>query len=344
MTTKNILKICIFTIFIGVMMESCNLISKGAETYEPFSITPTINLPQATNLTSDTLPSKSSPCQADKWIVAPIFMDRWSAGNGFDLVLIKLAVTNESDLWGYVQVSSRLLIITTEEGFSYETYSSMTNLPSGGQFWPTGGLSTQILPPGFTTLGDARYGGMSSGEVEEYAFVFKIASTQQELTLNVQNPSVICIPSDNSGQIITDEIPIKSYSLDNLYSPNFPSPDNYPDIIDLQMELPYGTVRYLDSFKKDGNLLLHLTFTNRSNGYDSSGCFSIYLVSDDGIFRQYGVSTSAGPGLTTDIEDISFRDSNINNAFMVFEYYPVWCGDRHGESKGVYQVYSFNLK
>ena len=280
--------------------------------------------------------TEATDCDAKNWSIAPIKYYRYPEGDGWDYVLVDLAVTNNSKYWGAVSMGPSDFIISTEAGYSYTPFQGWySNVPqdpkspySGTTYYQYGYVSSSLIPPGFTTLG-LMGSGVSSGAISRFTFGFKVASTQQHLTLNSSNTSVLCVNSDVKNA--SEAIPDTSVSMDNLSLPTLPSnrpATDFQNITNLSIPIPnFGTITYKGISEGSDGMEFGFTFTNANQGYEEKGSIiQSYFIADDGISRSSDCNVAltpcydqggydAGPGQTVDILPIPIRrpDASVHN-------------------------------
>ena len=329
--------------------------------------------PPASNLASPfvpTLPSNSqanptsasaTQCDGDKWTFSPQDVYRYPTANGFDVVLVDVAIHNGSDrYWGSATILFSNIYVTTEGGFTYPPFNGWYDVPaspsspySGTRYNQYNMISrgTPLMPPGFTALGALGTGGFGGGDphtVYPYTFGFEVASSQKSLTLNIKDLSTLCYDPQNP-EAFGDRFSFLSYSLDDLADHKLPTEIDYPELGSQSIVVPdKGTFEYTGYTKHNGFYFLNFSFTNASAGYNTNGYFNTYLVGDDGIFRSpdddgsssdcpFYLSYDAGPAQTVALCPIPFkipagvdnlkivfydRDYYTNRAFFAFSFVP----------------------
>lgn len=169
---------------------------------------------KAANTTSSSesvLPTGELPCQSDKWKVVPIGTYQYPSDGGFKLVIVELAVLNQSNFWGTFGVSpNQAISITTEGGFNYPLLMQLYDIPKvplspyGGRQLNSSvdirvGIPDVLTPPGFNLRGWAFYGQYR--DVYPFVFAFRVASTQNHFVLNLIGSYVICYQSDGRSKL-----------------------------------------------------------------------------------------------------------------------------------------------
>jgi hypothetical protein len=361
---KGINRLYVLAIFVMVSL-ACSLTSQASS-----------NVPEG--LTSRTsIPSVQSnqPCQADLWEITPIgirietgYDQVWGGTplpeNGWNYVFVFFAVENNSDFWGKTRLNASDFSITTEGGFSYQAQTlnvwfpedislpnsklrSSITVGGGLSFEPTRWITTEYLPPKFSTRGDVIgyttkiFGAVEGWSVAPYNFLFKVAATQNELTLNMSGVTVDCIIQDNKM-----EGSIPSYSIDlgkienNVIFPTGLSVDKLPNLDNSTIDVQdFGTINITSVQLDSGNATVKFRFTNANAGENAAGQVTAYIIGNDGyVHSMAGGNFSAGPGQTTDeiflstMGGIPDTDSNLK---IIFEI-------RSNQGAESYQVFNLN--
>jgi hypothetical protein len=284
--------------------------------------------------------SEASKCESNNWSIYPINYYRYPQGDGWDFVLVDLAVTNNSKYWGTASMGPNNFTITTENGFAYAPFQGwFENVPqnpmspySGTTYYQYGFISSNLLPPGFTMIG-LMESGVSSGAISRFTFGFKVASQQLHLVLNINNTSVLCVNPDINNA--SETIPDTSIALENLSLPTLPTnrpATDFQNITDLSIQIPeFGTINYKNTAEGTDGMEFSFTFTNANQGYEETGSIlQSYIIGDDGISRISDCSIAltscydqggydAGPGQTVDILPIPIRrpDASVHNIKFV---------------------------
>jgi len=354
---------------------ACNALSSALpnsaeSTLEPESsaerITPSVSEVESTsihqpepNSTPIVTVGSSAQCDGDQWTFGPQAVYRYPEANGFDVVIVDVAVHNGSDrYWGSTQLLFSNIYLTTEGGFTYTPFDRWYDVPtspaspySGTTYKQSNMLAfnTPKLPPGFTALGGLGSGGLGSGmpgEVIRFTFGFDVASSQKSLTLNMKDVSTLCYDPQNP-EAFGDRFPLLSYSLDDLAAYTLPTEVDSPELGSQPIVVPNkGTFEYQGYTKQEDFYLLNFSFTNASAGYNVEGYFDTYLVGDDGIFRSpdndgassdcsfYGMY-NVGPAQTVSLCPLPFRiPGGVNDLKFVFY-------DNNDYTNRVFAVFSF---
>jgi hypothetical protein len=348
-TSKFLL--CVFVL----ITSSCNASSGSLPTLSPATANPespilptrTVESPtQPTEMTQTQSPVSTEAennCDGYKWTFHPAFIYRYPEDNGFDIVIVDMAVHNGSDkYWGWVDFAPDRIYITTEDGYEYEPWMDVKRIPdnppspynepgTNGIYRQYLTLATPTIPPGFTIIGNPT----SQSEIRDvirYTFGFEVASSQKSLTMHL-SPWIICCNYGESGEC-TDAPPEQSYSLDELANYPLPTSEDFPNVGSELIVVPdFGTYEYKGLSEQDGKYALQFSFTNANGGYATKAQAGAYLVGDDGMYipSQSSGTFDAGPGQTVDGMFRFPKSSGVNNLKFIFID---WINN-------VYKVYDF---
>lgn len=295
-------------------------------------------------------PTKDFLCQPEKWKVVPIGKYEFPMQDGWKLIIIEVAIQNQSQYWGSFMVwPGDNVSVTTEAGFAYplaqQLYNISTDPPSpyGGRTLNSSidirvGVMTSMIAPGFNVRGRAVSGQYR--DVYPYILAFQVADSQNQFILHINYAGVNCILPDGS----TDSGSLDPIVLNidkDMGSVVFPTerPKNDFGSMNEPFTLPdIGTLNFLEIQRYNDGLLFKFNVVNASAGYPMSGELNGYVIGDDGIIRSWDcVNTSscwnpggfeAGPGLTAEGQLEFWVPKNVNNLkFLWFD-----------EQLGIYQV------
>ena len=210
--------------------------------------------------------------------------------------------------------------LITDGGFSYSPVSS-------SEYWQEEKLSklhisenlvgwtSDPIPPGFAIRGILNE---ADKQVAEFSLVYKIAATQNPITLTTTGLHVICKDLDgntvyadiqNPGPNLVIDLQKDIRILSNPISKS--SVRNVSDPIEIPNLGKIHIVGLTNSTDLPG-MMLNMEFANASQGYQAEGGIDSYLITSDGIVIRDEGGFSAGPGLSVKFsllfENAPFRE------------------------------------
>ena len=284
-------------------------------------------------------------CDINNWRIDPIEVIEIPVEDGWKYVLIYLTLSNYSPYWGnitYYDLDN--ITIRSEDGFGYIVESGYIELPnnprtcfSEGNFTQNCGVNNlykSIVPPKFFIGGD---NGMRYKFERKQSFIFKVAESQDNFTLNISSTIIRCIMPN--GEVKYEETILRAQFEKNLpeYSNMYPLIEDwgFQELLGSTIEVQgVGKLRFTKLERRinyggdEEALYMHYEFANSNVGYESSGDISGYIIGDDGIARTPGCIKgscklsedtyttnhfSAGPGQTSNGIIGIMVPRNINN-------------------------------
>jgi hypothetical protein len=258
-----------------------------------------------------------SPCGGENVRIIPTQVYQQPIGDGWKVLIVELAVSNQSQSWASTYWRDmRSITITSEDGYSYNPdvgleISQDSTTPYAGEILGMFNASP-LIPPGFViTNGDLRH--------HPYYVAFKVAESQNSFRLQLANTSISCLLPDGSFQTVLPD-PVE-LDLDRDVVPlNLARDERAGDLPPMfsSFELSgKGTVDFLSANRVafDDNIdiiTLRFRFTSKT-GYDTQDNLRAYLIVDDTVWLLSGCNFgsgflcpqgffSVGPGQSTDVE------------------------------------------
>jgi hypothetical protein len=338
------MKLRMFSVISLVLILSLACLASG-KSRKTTAIPPTESFVTSEAVTTSEQPSdiqgSSQSCQPDKWEVVPIDVQvqpdyepdgsETPTPSGWNYVYVTYAVINRSDFWGNIYIHTETPSITTEGGFTYNALGvqsqnyTMQDVQvaqewSRSQIWFF--QPRYLLPPGLLSTGEVvdNYGNWSY--IPIYS-VFKVAATQKQLTLSVNEMSVVCI-ENGIGQEGT--MPSRTYKLGNLKNDwqTYLTSASLPDLGKSIKFADFGTVTIKSVTNASGDVTIKFQFTNVNQGMEAGGAFHAYLIDDLGqIHEFFGGQFNAGPAMTVDGQDLETKggvptdDRNMKIVFWI---------------------------
>jgi hypothetical protein len=288
--------------------------------------------------------STESPCEVEKWEIIPTGLYDYPQGDGWNILIIPIATHNGSSYWGSLSLSPDSLeqvTLTTEGGFEYQIHRNEDKF-----FYLYGGpadspysfdgvkipnrISSNVIPPGFTTCGDFHPGASNSGLVSMpeklQQLIFRVPETQKHFLISIPSLTISCYTE--GGHLVASNKPPVAWDLDkDVRDVNYPTVRPSSDFQGFEGStlikgdglFVFAGASRTDWWRFAGrNEELHLFFSmqNTNQGYDTEEGFNAYLIGDDGISRNPGCgnvgctkidgagdswSTLAGPGQVVEV-------------------------------------------
>ena len=228
---------------------ACNVISQPPNSSNPSTdnteIPPAIIATQESQLFTQLAPQATpSPCGEENWRVYPTAAYQSELEDGWKLLIVEFVVENGGEHWGRASISRSMVSVTTEDGFKYEPFDNWLKVPpspqspfAGTTFHQPLYIDTHLIPPSFTVAGWVDT-GVVSGEINRYAFGFKIAQNQQHPIINIENVSGYCkLEGDEIGSFV---IAPNSTPIEDVHQAILPTtePDNSFTNLGEPIEIP----------------------------------------------------------------------------------------------------------
>ncbi len=256
-----------------------------------------------TAIPSDIGTPDASSC-GDQWNIVITSVSEVEIGDGTKLVLVNLGIENNTPFWGQLKGpdddwlsngTEPTAYLTTKAGSTYPYI--YLNLPfPPNQIPPSyahyrGYISTQLLPPGFVTVG-----GITQGNADHHRLGFQIPISEVPDSITIEGMYALCVGGNGTG-----DIPVKTYnfSTDIADVHSQPSAKEFPDLVGQRIELPddEGIIEFT-KVTRDGNIItVNFNFTNLSSSEDLPR-FNSYIIGDSGF-----TSCQSGIGLFCESDD-----------------------------------------
>ena len=311
-----------------------NAVDAETVTDLPAPTDPEIRPTNATDPVVTSISDSLSACDSASWIVVPTAVYTQSWTDGYKVLLVTLAVQNNSAHWGRI-VSDPIpsSFVVSEDGYSYpaeQQFPIDRGIPYLGNTEGTMTVSSrlqvsQTLPPGFAFRGWEPFGmGVLSDDII-YApgswsqAVYRVAESQTHFYLVVPSMTIECwIPGEQRpirevtvGQTIDLDNEVHELSFfgdhtDRAAAAPLGEPIEIPGV----GRLTLNEIGFEPGTAEMRFLVLRFEFQNASDGYETSGQFRADLWGSDGIVRTmariYGPegcnvldgALHAGPGQT----------------------------------------------
>jgi hypothetical protein len=258
-------------------------------------------------------------CEPEKWRIIPLAKYEHPLGDGWKLLIVDLALSNQSSYWGEYFINWSKAIVSTNDGYNYSSVIGPMSIPSasgspysgeyinGGQIGGPpmvvgGGVSTLgSLPPGFSVYNITRLDRFTLKPANNHPFslMFNVADNQSNFVIHVDSSNISCVFPD--GTTKSEQGPAISLDLQNdIGTVTFPTTveqNQFPEIPSL-LDVPgKGTLQYLNSNRTSWDEysdLVNLSFQYSStSGYDTEGKITGYIIGDDGVVTQPGCGNQA---------------------------------------------------
>jgi hypothetical protein len=315
-------------------------------------------------------------CGPDNWQLIPLAKFEHPKGDGWKLLIVELALTNQSNYWGEYKASSNKATVLTEDGYIYSAIVGPMSIPKGidspysGKYISGpqigggppmivgGGIATRgPLPPKFSVYNITRLDRLTLKPINTrpFSLFFNVAENQDNFTIFMDQIFLICF-LPNGSEMIEKDVRV-SLTLGRDFEPTtFQSNvahDKFQNIPS-QMDIPgKGTLIYLGAnritFDEYTDLvILSFQYTSTS-GYNTEGSIVGYMIGDDGVVVYPGCGNRAcsendsvwyGPGsFRAGPGQTSYTDLGFLISKQAENLKFIWLGE-----KGIFPTYEvFNI-
>ena len=301
-------------------------------------------LPPSSTINTDTPSDIGTPVTSlcgELWNIVITSVSEVEVGDGTKVVLITLGIENNSAFSGQLKGpdddwlsngAEPTTYLTATDGSTYpylygvlpisaQTLSNQ-NPPLYGV--DTGWIATEILPPGFVSLGVTYL-----DKPQYYKLAFPIPRNQVPKSIFIGGMRVSCIGSTSSG-----DVPAKTYNISTDISNTRaqPSAEEYPDLVGSKIDLPYeeGTLDFKEVTRDGNTVSVILDFTNLSSD-TTSPRFNGFIIGDSRLSTCQEMTRFAcrslefygdpvGPGQTQTITWLFNVPNDESNLFFVYAY------------------------